>query len=412
MDNTDKTLSKSKATTPYEELEIIFFNEIIKLTPKQWLEICLRFEEDENNIEDSFHEIARTVKGYSHFLFRNEDEEKRRSQFVRWRHEHLVEYFLTLPEMIDHNNQPYFLRSTAFAVTNYAQRAFIITDERLPIKDKLSAAMPGLRPFYGFITLPSLDFNPPPPKSNHKKRQRNDIKLTELSGISNYIFHISFPDHYFTYMEKPPERIKIPPRHFYRKRTTHATWNFDRFIDLECLFGGLSKEKCAFCEHQLSHLITLPAIKGGPYTNLKELTLSTCMKCVGWIGEPIFFRHNDSGIPLPIVHKGGLDSFNGSVDVIRPAKIFLSKTSPKWFRQKWENSDHQNLNRIGGFPSWIQGKYNFTCPDCSSSMTFLLQLDSDLPTVDGKRWLWGSGGVLYIFWCDQCKIDGQIWQCT
>jgi hypothetical protein len=45
-------------------------------------------------------------------------------------------------------------------------------------------------------------------------------------------------------------------------------------------------------------------------------------------------------------------------------------------------------------------------------MTFLLQLDSGLPTADGQRWLWGSGGLLYVFWCGRCKLDAQAWQCT
>lgn len=45
-------------------------------------------------------------------------------------------------------------------------------------------------------------------------------------------------------------------------------------------------------------------------------------------------------------------------------------------------------------------------------MTFLLQLDSDLPTEDGGEWLWGSGGIGYLFWCDSCKVSGLLWQCT
>ena len=45
-------------------------------------------------------------------------------------------------------------------------------------------------------------------------------------------------------------------------------------------------------------------------------------------------------------------------------------------------------------------------------MTALLQLDSDLPTADGGEWLWGSGGIGYVSWCDDCAISGAQWQCT
>lgn len=41
-------------------------------------------------------------------------------------------------------------------------------------------------------------------------------------------------------------------------------------------------------------------------------------------------------------------------------------------------------------------------------MRFLLQLDSGLD--DGC--LWGSGGILYVFWCDTCRVSNQTWQCT
>jgi hypothetical protein len=39
-------------------------------------------------------------------------------------------------------------------------------------------------------------------------------------------------------------------------------------------------------------------------------------------------------------------------------------------------------------------------------------LDSDLPTEDGREWHWGSGGICYVFWCNACRISATTWQCT
>lgn len=41
-----------------------------------------------------------------------------------------------------------------------------------------------------------------------------------------------------------------------------------------------------------------------------------------------------------------------------------------------------------------------------------MQLDSVLPTVDGGILLWGSGGMLYTYWCDGCAVSAHLWQCT
>lgn len=400
-----------KATTKYEELRIQFFNKISNLSLEQWLDICLRFEDDEDNISASVQKITRIKGKYDDLLFKDHEAKKHWVMFQGWMRRKRTEYFLNLPETIDHNGQPYLLRITANHATAYADSSFVLLEENLPVKNKHSILIPCLRPFHGYVTLPPLDFKKQPSQSKKTIGPQN-IKFSDVASESDFVFHIAFPKKYFVFNEKPPERLKIPPLHFNEKKTTHATWNFDRFIDLECSFGGPSDDKCGICGDSLSHLISLPAIKGMPYNNLKKLTISTCMKCVGWVGEPIFFKHAKDGSPKLYSYNREIEEGEGDEGVIKPATVFLSQTTSKFYKQSWGSSDDQNLHRIGGKPSWVQGKYNFKCPECNKPMAFLMQLDSDLPTVDGQRWLWGSGGVLFIFWCDNCKIDGQMWQCT
>jgi hypothetical protein len=48
---------------------------------------------------------------------------------------------------------------------------------------------------------------------------------------------------------------------------------------------------------------------------------------------------------------------------------------------------------------------------CAKTMRLLLQLDS-LGRQEDVEWLWGSCGILYVFWCDACSLSATFWQCT
>lgn len=399
-------ISDIKTTAEYHKLENQFFNEISSLTHEQWLDVCLRFDNDEDNISDAITKIFRIERK----IIRDK-EWKHRLKFWGGVDEKQKRFFLNLPETVEHNGQPYHLGATAYHASDYAFRSFILMYDNIPAKNKYSALIPCLKPFHGYVTLPPLDFTKKPLELNQKTGPHS-IKFADEAFASDFAFHIAFPNNYFTYQQTPYEWDPFPRVGFNKKNTTHATWNFDRFVDLECSFGGESDDTCNICGGELNHLITLPAIEGMPYTTLAQLSLSTCMKCVGWIGEPIFFKHDVKGKPRSLSLDREFENDCGDGGVVKPATVYLSKTSPKFYKQIWGKSDDHNLHRIGGKPSWVQGKKNYKCPDCNRPLTFLMQLDSDLPTVNGQRWLWGSGGVLFIFWCDNCKIDGQMWQCS
>lgn len=87
--------------------------------------------------------------------------------------------------------------------------------------------------------------------------------------------------------------------------------------------------------------------------------------------------------------------------------------SERWRQQDWGQSNHrQNLSRVGGAPSWVQSAWYPACIDCGEEMPFVMQLDSTLPTTGEGALLWGSGGMLYTFWCAKCRVSGHFWQCT
>jgi hypothetical protein len=95
---------------------------------------------------------------------------------------------------------------------------------------------------------------------------------------------------------------------------------------------------------------------------------------------------------------------------IRSSMRRLVETPRRWKWQDWGLSNsRENLHRLGGHPCWIQGAEIPRCPQCDELMPFLLQFDS----FNGKaEWLWGSGGILYVHWCDSCRMSAIFWQCT
>jgi len=58
-------------------------------------------------------------------------------------------------------------------------------------------------------------------------------------------------------------------------------------------------------------------------------------------------------------------------------------------------NDYETI--LGGYPRYIQGSIEATCPDCHSPMTFYAQIDSE----DEANLMWGDVGLVYFFRCPQ-----------
>jgi hypothetical protein len=194
----------------------------------------------------------------------------------------------------------------------------------------------------------------------------------------------------------------------------HPTWHLSADEMLSSRFGGLSTGTCAVCRGKLHHLITLDDIPEGlGVTGLRGLELSTCLSCLGQEEPHLFYQHNKTGSPSNIYQRSEPRTPRFIAEPFQLTQVNLAKTPDRWHWQDWAVSNaRENLNRLGGYPSWIQSSEFLDCPKCQKVMTFLMQLDSDLPLQNGSSWLWGSGGIGYVLWCDSCKISGYTWQCT
>lgn len=230
----------------------------------------------------------------------------------------------------------------------------------------------------------------------------DDRNGTLSRTCSDQLFHIQFPESYFEDESRPPWLERA-----------HPTWKLPS-CGQSVPFGGVSAGECLRCEKTLHRLIVLdPVPPSLVITAIPRVELAVCLSCLGWEEPRLFYRHDEQGRPSHSFYTGSAADPQFPVGPLKPTSAELAPTPPRWYWQDWALSNsRENLNRIGGEPCWIQGAEYPECPACQRTMSFLMQLDSDLPTADGDEWLWGSGGICYGFWCDLCRVSGFLWQCT
>jgi hypothetical protein len=230
--------------------------------------------------------------------------------------------------------------------------------------------------------------------------QRRDDGVRRL--YPERVYHLAFDAEYRGRQSRP----------FWLQRTHHPTWQLDTPAH-SLRFGGRSAAECAACGGAPHHLVTLDPVPDGiGVSGLERLELAACLSCLGWTEHNLFYRHAADGTPSPTAYTGERQEPDFVIAPLLETRVGLAETPPRWKWQDWGLSNgRENLNRVGGPPCWIQSADYPNCPDCGQQMPLLLQLDSELETEDGD-FMWGTGGIGYACWCDNCKISGYLWQCT
>ncbi len=217
-----------------------------------------------------------------------------------------------------------------------------------------------------------------------------------VSYCPNPVFHICFPDKYFT-NDGP----------VYLSKKQHPTWNL-KPAEEQYEFGGIIKEDE---NNPFIHIITLNPIP--EYLKISHLTNLTLGMHIRELNEyeSVFYKHDEFGMPNKIGETKEIEFYNDLP--IQKTNVSFAKSPQRWGYQSWGSSNsRENLFRLGGEPTWIQGADVLTCPICNEKMDFLMQLDSELPNTENDEVYFGSGGICYIFWCDKSKVSGYIMQCT
>lgn len=217
-------------------------------------------------------------------------------------------------------------------------------------------------------------------------------------------FHIVMPDHLITRWDRPS----------HLRPENHPTWSGLGEPITEASLGGQANDTCGDCGGNLHRLLRLDAIPEGLGISRREsLELATCLSCLGWSEPFLFYEHDDAGFAHPIERRSVYTTPEWPAEPLADGTVGLVPTPPRWVFQDWAASNsRENLNRLGGEPTWIQDADYPSCPRCGAVMTALLQLDSELSVEGGGEWLWGSGGIGYVTWCDGCSISGVTAQWT
>lgn len=210
--------------------------------------------------------------------------------------------------------------------------------------------------------------------------------------------HIVFPEGFIT----PSQWSGV------RGTLQHPTWRPDGRRLGAGRFGGAVEVPCAVCGSPLHRLLALDRPPPG-WPGPSQVV--TCMSCLGWSVPVLFFSHDGDAV-RPTGPEVPPQPPELTADPLPEAPIEFAESLPRWRLQGWAMAnDRENLHRLGGEPTWIQSPDFPRCPQCARTMLFVLQLDS-LDIDGGPEWLWGSGGILYVFWCGECSVTATFWQCT
>ena len=248
-------------------------------------------------------------------------------------------------------------------------------------------------------------FNSNEPAADKSQKAPNDEicfggeKFRLKRYCSQRAYHIIFPRGYFGAPYAP---------HLAKH---HPTWRFEG-SEARYRLGGVLDEADGDAQNPLFHLITLdPPPRDLPVRSLPRLILAAHVREINE-GEMVFYEHDAQGMPRRIGNRTQVEYVQD--EPIMECEVALAPTPSRWAAQDWGMSNsRQNLARIGGEPSWIQGAQVSRCPICGEKMEFLMQLDSELPSCEqGGEVYFGSGGILYVFWCERTRVSAFFMQCT
>jgi hypothetical protein len=174
------------------------------------------------------------------------------------------------------------------------------------------------------------------------------------------LYHLQFPDSFFEDESRPPWLARV-----------HPTWHLPS-LGTVLPFGGNSENPCLLCGETLHRLLVLdPVPPRLGVTELRRIELATCLSCLGWEQQPLFYQHDNDGCPANIGYDGSTREPQFPVGPLKEAEAMLAETPRRWFWQDWGLSNsRENLNRIGGEPCWVQDAEFPNCPRCKRLMNY------------------------------------------
>lgn len=215
---------------------------------------------------------------------------------------------------------------------------------------------------------------------------------------------IALPAHHLVF---PSEHVRPPLQPLEpRLEPPTQTWQPPEPAVGTGTVGGLVQGDCATCGRQLHLLLdlgTFSAPDGQPLP--RQLLTCAAFSCL-WAEQ--FFQHGDGATPESILPREFVPG-EWDPEPLPEMAVTMHPTPPRWHLQDW--GVPQNLNRLGGEGSWVQDAIHPGCPTCGLTMPLLAQFDSQTP-FDGPGWAAWTEGIIYVYWCVDCRISATLKQQT
>ena len=208
--------------------------------------------------------------------------------------------------------------------------------------------------------------------------------------------HLAFPE---------PVLLEWEARH--PARADHPTWPTFLSSETVAVVGGRGAP-CPSCGRVTERLLRLDLELVLPAaTEHRPVDFVWCMTCSTYTREASFAEVDADGsarmLPLDfLVEPVAADE---EWDPYPATPVGLVDLGPRWRRQDWgEASWVENLHRVGGEPTWVQGEAVPLCCRCGTATIFVAQV----AVAD----LWDAEGMAYLFWCPTCSVAAVVYQQT
>ncbi len=221
---------------------------------------------------------------------------------------------------------------------------------------------------------------------------------------------VLLPAHHMTF---PGRAVEPVPLWGEELPVASPTWRLDTAPAGEGLVGGVVDLRCGQCGRQLHRLLDLSSFRAMGDVVLPQALL-TCAACVSSTVEAVYFGHRDAIMPmLEGLRWSPEDDSGRGYEPVPQTPVTFRPTPPRWRFQEWALSNgRQNLNRLGGEGTWVQDASHPPCARCHRPMPFLAQVDTEVEFVDGPGWDSWTEGVIYCYWCADCRVSATTVQQT
>jgi hypothetical protein len=172
---------------------------------------------------------------------------------------------------------------------------------------------------------------------------------------------------------------------------------------------GTGRASCGACRAPLLRVLSISTARVPdvlPEGVADEISVWTCRNCVAVDHSPYYVRLG--AMPESIFREAPARDFEPAVrhTPVSPEPVEVTAV-PAPSRVQFMFAAGDELTRVGGAPSWVQGAEAVACPTCTAVMPFLCQF------ADPQDDLWGGDtGMLFAFLCSSCRVVGTVVQCS